>query len=689
MKKRWVAIITCMMVTTVLFSGCSGSGTADSGESEKSAESAETLYGQVTEVSDGSITIDIGTLKEESPENDEQPSKDTQSADEGQTADEGSSKDEGSLAGKAENGGEEMPSMLELTGETQTITITDNTTVTRQSMGRFGGRGGQGQPSDAPSGENGEQAAAEGQPPEKPDDDGGQPGDRNGDAGNASGQPDGGNGGPGNASGQPDDRNGQPEEAAVEDISVGDTVSINLDSDGNAAEIQILFSSMENEQAGGGGQSAAPDSYASVVEYTSDTTESGQAITSEGTDENAIHMYEGADVTLQDFTVDRTSAKSTGGDASSFYGIGAAVLATDGTAHITGSEIQTDAAGGAGIFAYGDATVYVSDTKIITKQDTSGGIHTAGGGTLYAWDMDIVTDGASSAAIRSDRGGGTMVVDGGTYTSDGTGSPAIYCTADIAAHSATLTANQSEAVCIEGLNSLHIYDSDLTGNMPDDVQNDCAWNIILYQSMSGDSEEGNSTFEMAGGSLAAQNGGMFYTTNTESTFILSDVDITYADENDFFLRCTGNQNQRGWGDTGNNGADSNFTAISQEMRGDIVWDSISELDFYMTEESALTGAVVDDESCAGNGGDGYCSLYIEKGSTWTVTADSILTNLLCSGTIQDTDGNTVTIKGTDGTIFVKGNGKYTVTVDSYSDEVDLSGASQASGWPDYEVDPSA
>ena len=50
--------------------------------------------------------------------------------------------------------------------------------------------------------------------------------------------------------------------------------------------------------------------------------------------------------------------------------------------------------------------------------------------------------------------------------------------------------------------------------------------------MSGDSEVGNSTFEMDGGSLTAKNDGMFYTTNTESTFILNDVDITYADDND-------------------------------------------------------------------------------------------------------------------------------------------------------------
>lgn len=148
---------------------------------------------------------------------------------------------------------------------------------------------------------------------------------------------------------------------------------------------------------------------------------------------------------------------------------------------------------------------------------------------------------------RSDRGGGTMVVDGGTYTSNGVGSPAVYCTADIAVKDATLTANGSEAVCIEGLNSLHLFNCDLTGNMSDLSQNDSTWTVILYQSMSGDSEVGNSTFQMDGGTLTSKNGGVFYTTNTESDITLKDVDITYNNDNEYFLRCTGNNNERGWG----------------------------------------------------------------------------------------------------------------------------------------------
>ena len=499
-------------------------------------------------------------------------------------------------------------------------------------------------------------------------------------------------GGPGGApQGQP---GGGQETIALSDLAKGDQIMITLNDDGTAASITVM--SMDAGQGGGmapggapGGQQGAPDSYDAANEYTEDAESDGESFVSTGTDENAILVDNGANVTIKNAQVSRQSGDSTGGDNSSFYGIGAAVLAKDGTVNVSDSEITTDAAGAAGVFAYGDGTAYVSDTTITTKQDTSGGIHVAGGGTLYAWSVNAETSGESSAAIRSDRGGGTIVADGGTYTSNGVGSPAIYSTADIAVNDAQLTANGSEAVCIEGLNSIHLFNSDLTGNMADDEQNDCTWNVILYQSMSGDSEVGNSTFEMEGGSLTAKNGGMFYTTNTESTFLLSGVDITYADDSEFFLRCTGNENRRGWGSVGSNGADCLFTAKEQEMQGDVIWDSVSDLDFYMTDGSTLTGAAVDDESCAGEGGDGVCNFYISDDSTWVVTGDSTLTDLQCAGTITDENGNTVSVVGTDGTVYVDGDSEWTVTVESYEDTADLSGAAASTTWNDYAVDQQA
>lgn len=455
-------------------------------------------------------------------------------------------------------------------------------------------------------------------------------------------------------------------ETTLSALSEGTMVTITFDDDGNAATVTI--SDGGNAPGGGapgGSASSQPESYNAVTEYTEDTEVSDASFSSTGSDENAILVSNGANVTLKNITLDRTSSDSTGGDSSSFYGVGAGLLATDGTVSVDNATITTDSAGGAGIFSYGNGNVTVSDSTITTTQDTSGGIHVAGGGTLTAKNLTVTTNGESSAAIRSDRGGGTMTVDGGSYTSNGTGSPAVYCTADISISNASLTANGSEAVCIEGLNSLKLTDCDLTGNIPENEQNDCNWTVILYQSMSGDSEVGNSNFSMTGGSLTSENGGMFYTTNTESTFYLSGVDLNYSDSNDFLLKCTGNSNARGWGSSGANGADCEFTADSQTMAGKIIWDSISQLDVSLKNKSTWTGSFVQDESNAGNGGDGYANLTIDSSSTWIVDGDSTLSSLTCKGTITDADGNTVTVKGSDGTTYVEGTSDYTITISSY------------------------
>ena len=409
-----------------------------------------------------------------------------------------------------------------------------------------------------------------------------------------------------------------------------------------------------------GGPSQQPSNDDAVITIESDATFTDETIVSTGKDENAV-LVTGGVSTMSGATVSRESSDSTGGDSASFYGVGAAILAMGGDLTVTDSVITTDANGGAGLFAYGDGVIRVSNTAITTLKNTSGGIHVAGGGTLYAEKLTVTTNGESAAAIRSDRGSGTMVVDGGTYTSHGSGSPAVYVTADISIANAELTATGSEALCLEGLNSVRLSDCILSGDMPDLDQNDNTWTVILYQSMSGDSQIGKGTFEMTGGTLLSLHGGVFYTTNTQSAFTLSGVTIQAAYP-DYLLRCTGNQNARGWGQSGRNGADCTFTAIAQELNGDVIWDSISTLDMRLTDGSVLTGAFVDDESCAGNGGNGCAALTIDENSQWIVTADSVLTSLTCSGSITDEAGLSVTILGSDGAVLVQGESNLAITL---------------------------
>lgn len=645
MKNKYAAIIMGMAITAASVSSVSvyaenteaaaenteaaaesveeASGT---GKEDKEKKEENATLGEVKAAGDGSITIAVGTRKEKPGDDSKETTEET-------------AKEESSL---------------ELTGEELTITVTDDTVITKNSMQKPEGEA----PAEgeAPEGE----APAEGEAPEGEVPQGEMP------AG---------------------------ETITLSDIQEGDIVSVTMDEDGNALTITVgdpgMGGAPDNGQGGPGGpggMAEAPEEYVAANEYTEDTTIEKTSLESTGTDENAALISQGANTVFDGVEITRTSSESKGGDTSSFYGVGAALLAEDGTALVKNSTIMTDAAGGAGLFAYGNGTVYAADSAIKTSQDTSGGIHAAGGGTLYAWNLDVETDGESSAAIRSDRGGGTMVVDSGKYVSNGVGSPAVYCTADIAVNNAELTANGSEAVCIEGLNSLHLYNTALTGNMSDDEQNDTTWTVILYQSMSGDSEVGNSTFQMDGGSLTSNNGGLFYTTNTESTIALKDVDISANDDSEFFLQCTGNNNKRGWGTAGDNGADCHFTAQSQEMKGDVIWDSISDLDFYITDGSTLTGSFLQDETYAGGGGDGYANVYVSEDSTWTVTGDSKVTSLANAGTVTDEEGKTVTVKGEDGTVYVEGDSDYTITAGSYTDTVDLSGATTMDAWSDYETE---
>lgn len=715
MKYKHLAMIMGVMITAtsvgsaaIVFAADSktestqdaGDTTEDTAEASDTEESNEIL-GEVKSVEDGKITIAVGTRKEmdqhgEQPqggENGEAPEKpDEDDAKEGgdakDTESTGETPDDKTDKGEAPDG--EAPSMLDLTGEEQEVTVTDNTVITKQSMG-----GGQETPGgEVPEKSDGDNADAKSDDTKETDDsektdeasDDTESSDSEDKSETSDSEkteekseaPDG--------NGQAPDSTGQTEEITLDDIKEGDVVAITLDDDGNAATITVQSMEMGGGQGGPGGQASGVDSYDAANEYSSDETVSDTSLESTGTDENAALVSNGAEVTFNNDAISRTSSDSQGGDNSSFYGVGAAVLATDGNAYVKDSTVSTDSKGGAGLFAYGDGTVYAADTNITTQQDTSGGIHAAGGGTLYAWDLNVETNGESSAAIRSDRGGGKMVVDGGTYTSNGVGSPAVYCTADIAVNNAELTANGSEAVCIEGLNSLRLYNSNLTGNMSDDDQNDTTWTVILYQSMSGDSEVGNSTFQMDGGTITSQNGGLFYTTNTECTIALKDVDITYNDDSEFFLQCTGNNNQRGWGQSGANGSDCSFTADSQDMKGNVIWDSISDLDFYMTNGSTLEGAFVNDETYAGNGGDGCCNVVIDKESTWTVTGDSTITSMSNAGTITDADGKTVSIVGTDGTTYVEGDSDYTITVGSYQDSADTSSATSVDDWSNYETE---
>ena len=435
-------------------------------------------------------------------------------------------------------------------------------------------------------------------------------------------------------------------ESEVSDIAEGDILKITLDKSGNAAEVEIV-------NAGGFGGSGNVEQGSSANTIDEDGTYSDETYTSTGDDENALRV-DGAEVTLTGITVSKNGGSSSNTEDGDFYGMNAALLATDGaTVTIKDATVTSDAQNGNGIFSYGSGTtVNVSDTTITTTKDNSGGIQTTGGATTNANNLTVSTAGNSSAAIRSDRGGGTVNVDGGTYTSSGYNSPAVYSTADITVKNAKLTAKNSEALIIEGQNSITLENCTVIGNMSDTKgtsSDENVHNVMIYQSMSGDAEVGTSEFSMTGGSLTSKNGDMFYITNTNCTIELTDVTIKNADSDGYLMNICGNSASHGWGTAGANGGNVSFTASDQTLKGDIVVDTISTLNMKLTDGSTFTGTVnIVDNAEGGTAVSDNAVITIDSGSTWNLTGNCTVTSLTNNGTINF-NGYTITLA--DGTVL--------------------------------------
>ena len=490
-------------------------------------------------------------------------------------------------------------------------------------------------PSEKPQGENTQQ------PPEKPD--GQQPGN-DGDA-------------PQMPEGQQPDSMGMPLPRDVLDQLLKDGILTQSEYDAIEDLQQQSDAGPGGNKPGGnapGGASAQDVTYAAATSLTSGTELEAGEYTSETADENAILIDTDESVTLNQPTVTKTG-DSDGGDNCNFYGLNAAVLAMGGAdVTINGGTITTDGDGANGVFSYGGnggqngaagdgTTVTISDTTITTTGDGSGGIMTTGGGVTIASNLTIETSGRSSAAIRTDRGGGIVTVDGGSYTTNGLGSPAIYSTADVSVATAQLVSNLSEGVCIEGKNSIALTDCDLTAS-----NTQCNGNatfldsIMIYQSMSGDADSGTSAFTMTGGSLTSKSGHVFHVTNTHAIITLTGVEITNEDAENVLLSVCDD----GWNGAGNQ---AEVNAISQVLEGSILVGDNASLSLSLSEGSSFTGSISGE--ITNSRGEtvstqvGEVSVTLDGDSTWTLTGDSYVTSFTGDAAQVISGGYTLYVNG--------------------------------------------
>ena len=393
--------------------------------------------------------------------------------------------------------------------------------------------------------------------------------------------------------------------------------------------------------------------YTAAAEISSAAETTGESYVSNASDENALLIRTGDTVSVIDASVTKTG-DSDGGDSCSFYGLNAAVLVMGGAdALISGGTVETSASGANGVFCYGGnggrngadgdgTTLYISGTTITTTGDGSGGIMTTGGGVTYAEDLTVTTSGRSSAAIRTDRGGGTVTANGGTYTTSGLGSPAIYSTADVTVRNAVLTSNLSEGVCIEGKNSITLENCSLTA---DNTQ--CNGNatfldtIMIYQSMSGDADSGTSAFTMTGGSLTGLSGHLFHVTNTHAVITLDQVELTNEGSDILLSVC----------DDGWNGADNiaEVYASRQALSGTLLVGDNSTLNLSLSDGSVFEGSVSGEITNAKgeqvSSSVGTVSVTLDETSTWVLTADTWISSFSGNAENVISNGHTLYVNG--------------------------------------------
>jgi hypothetical protein len=585
------AISLLMAVSIIGFSACS-----------TKSKSTSIVYGKVTAISGNKVTIALGTMKQQGENQNNNasgsgnpPQGTPPSGQPGNNSSTGSNSTSGgnnTTQGTSQNGSPSngsnttsgsnnntqgnppsgqpggAPDMLTLTGESKTITISDTGIITKQSMAGIGGQAQNGQSSTNTTGNNTANSNA------------------NSTSNNTS--------------------------ASLSDITVGSILKITYKTNiENLVSVEIMGSAGGNSANGavGSGDTTEVTGTGFYTLNSGSATKSNETLTASEKDQSAAIVSNGANLTLSNMKI-ATSGNSSSMDSSSFYGLNAAVLAkTNSKISISNTTINTTGTGANGVFACGNgASIDLNNVTINCKASGAHGVDATVAGVLTMKNVNITTAGdGAAAAIATDRGGGTITATGGTVITTGTKSPAIYSTGNITVSDAKLQSSASEVAVIEGKNSITVNNCNMS--------TDKNYGVFIYQSMSGDASVGCGTFTMNGGSLTANEGPMFYSTNTTGVINLKNAALTC--KSGVLLKAGADQ----WGNSGSNGSAITLNADTQNLKGDVVLDNISTAVLTLKNNSTLQGTINTAKTAKS------VSLTLDQLSTWNVTADSYLTSL--------------------------------------------------------------
>lgn len=349
---------------------------------------------------------------------------------------------------------------------------------------------------------------------------------------------------------------------------------------------------------------------------------SGQKLSATGTDKSVIVAKKNASAVISKTTIDKKGGKTSSDGQSNFYGLNAAVVAEDGaTLSLKDVTITSSADGANAVFSTGGGTLITAkNITIHTTDNSSRGLDATYGGQIIAEKVDILTEGAHCAAFATDRGEGKVSVDGGKAETRGEGSPVIYSTGDITVKNLTGKSTGSQIACIEGKNSITLDKVTLSGGIKKSGSKEVSSGIMLYQSMSGDANQGTAVLSCMNSTLTSHaNGPFFYVTNTKAQVNICKTKLENT-ASTVLIQSSGNTSERNWGKSGANGGELTFTSLNQTLNGNVIVDSISSIALNFGSGTKFTGAINASNS-------GTVNLKLTSKASLNLTADSYVNEL--------------------------------------------------------------
>lgn len=304
-------------------------------------------------------------------------------------------------------------------------------------------------------------------------------------------------------------------------------------------------------------------------------------------DENVFLVINGGSLKIDgDVTINKTGSEDFAGrgDNYSFYGLNSAIVVVGegSSASLEGVTIETDVSGANAIVATNGGEVVIRGSSIATSKDNSRGLHATYGGVINADNVTIATKGGSCAALATDRGTGTVVADNMKLSTEGAGSPLIYSTGEITVTNSTGTATGAQIAVVEGKNSINLQGCDFSANGIGNRGNVDNAGVMIYQSMSGDADEGEGEFTATDCTLTVLESSsvynetpFFFVTNTTASIDLTGSTISFSPSAKLVSALGTDE----WGRAGSNGGDVDLDMSGvQATNTEVEVDSISQVE---------------------------------------------------------------------------------------------------------------